>query len=275
MIEVLFEHWRYVLPEDVLSRYGSPHFDKSRVRRSLCDCLKRDVSAPIDGGSLLFEPEQILCANEAFPEAAIADPLADLDVWDEWCSGVRSFPYQGLYGDLDIATQEKKTNSTSSVGVIGEIMAGLFGQAMIAPLVLVRVVRQWPDFIFHTGGNRYAFLEAKAFTTTLTGPGISSRIPEPLLGDCLADAVQQLNADAYVTVWGAFTHIRSVRPLCFAVTLVELKATNEKRNAQLRWVMPQAVVDGLAERAVKTAAGKLSERDFYALVRPPRPSRFG
>ena len=32
---------------------------------------------------------------------------------------------------------------------MGEIMTGLFAQAGIAPWVLVRVIRRWPDFILY------------------------------------------------------------------------------------------------------------------------------
>ena len=207
-VSVSFEHWQYVFPEDVLIRYGSPHFDKGDARRLLCKQFEAGAQK-VDQGILDFDADQILCANEMFPEAAIADPLADLDVWDDWRSGVRSFPYPGLYGQLDITTQEKKTNSTSSTGVIGEIMAGLFAQAIISPLVLVQVVHRWPDFIYHTGDNSYAFVEAKAFTPELSGKGIFARVSAPCLGECLVNGVQQVNADAHVTVWGAFTHIKS------------------------------------------------------------------
>ena len=48
--------------------------------------------------------------------------------------------------------------------------------------------------------------------------------------------------------------------------MVELSASDSKRNAQVHFVMPQAVVEGLAERVVKIAAGKLTEHNLRVLV---------
>jgi hypothetical protein len=127
MIHVSFQHWCHVFSDKALIRYGSPHFD----RYSAGQALRQEVvgsASLVDNVALQFPEETILCANEAFPEAAIADPLADLEIWDEWSTGVRSFPYPGKYGRLGIQTQMPKTASTASVGVIGEIMAGLLAQ---------------------------------------------------------------------------------------------------------------------------------------------------
>jgi len=93
-------------------------------------------------------------------------------------------------------------------------MAGLYAQAGIAPWVLVRVIRHWPDFIFYTGDDRYAFVEAKAYTGEVNeqNGGLWTQIPGDLLSECLMDAVQQLNADPFVKVWGAFTYIEQISP---------------------------------------------------------------
>jgi hypothetical protein len=66
-----------------------------------------------------FSAAQIRSGNEAFAEAAVANPIADLEIWDEWRSGTRSFPYADRYSRLVITRQDEKTSSPSSVGVIG------------------------------------------------------------------------------------------------------------------------------------------------------------
>ena len=125
---------------------------------------------------------QIRSGNEAFAEAAVADPIADLEVWDEWRSGTRYFPYPGRYSRLGITRQDDKTSSPSSVGVIGEIMAGFFAQAGESPWVLVRVVRRWPDFIFSDRDGTYSFVESKAFTNqSPEREGLANRVPGDLL----------------------------------------------------------------------------------------------
>ena len=136
MINVDFQHWRYIISENDLMAYGSPHYSRPMAGKALCS--KLDLTAHrIASLSLGFNELQILCGNEAFPEAAVADPLADLEMWDEWKTGFRSFPYPGRYSRFNIVAQEAKTNSPSSIGVIGEIMTGLFAQAGINPWVLV------------------------------------------------------------------------------------------------------------------------------------------
>jgi hypothetical protein len=202
MIHVSFQHWCHVFSDRALIRYGSPHFDRHFPGQALRQEVVGSASL-VDNVALPFPEEAILCANEAFPEAAVADPLADLEIWDEWSTGVRSFPYPGKYGRLGIHTQMPKTASTASVGVIGEIMAGLFAQQGVAPWVLVRVIQKWPDFIFAEQDGRYAFVEAKASAQTLpSSTGLMGRVAPGLLDECLVEAVQQLNADPYGRVWG-------------------------------------------------------------------------
>jgi len=264
-IDVDFEHWRVDLPEEKLSRYNSPHFDEAEVARYFIK-FAEEHAHQCHSYTQTFSPDQLLCANEAFPEAAVADPLGDLEVWDEWRSGTRVFPYEGKFGRLGIRAQDPKTQSPSSVGVIGEIMAGIYAQAGIAPQVLVRVIRRWPDFIFYTGGDLYAFVEAKAFTqitnSGFCGVGLRGRVRDKLLGDCLRDAVRQLNADTRVVVWGAFTQICSVTPMRFAVTFLEVRpAEYVRRPARL----PAAVEEGLAFRALLRAAYRVEPRRMYDL----------
>ena len=263
MIDVSFEHWAYELPEELLVRYGSPHFDENSAGRALSLEVKRDATR-VTSHSMVFQSSQILCGNEAFPEAAVADPIADLEVWHDWRSGIRAFPYPGRYGRLGIRRQEAKTSSPSSVGVLGEIMVGLYSQAGISPWIIVRVIRRWPDFIFYTEATgRYAFVEAKAFTQESSGrSGLSVRIPDALLGECLVKAVHQTNADPFVTVWGSFTDIVQVAPMRLLVTFLELNPPSSKLDFDLPRFLPQPVLVGLAERAISRAIQREDENEI-------------
>lgn len=270
-LTVDFEHWRVELHDEWLTRFGSPHFEPSRARSEL---LTRVVRHGVQQGgrhTLRFDRAQIIVANEVFPEAAMADPLADLEVWNEWSSGVRAFPYPGRFSRLGLVTQEGKTSATSSVGVLGEIMAGLFAQAGISPTVLVRVVRRWPDFIY-TIGDRYAFVEAKAFTMRsepgnehLIPNGLGSRVQAPLLSECAHQAVLQLNADPAISVWGAFTAIRRIDPFELSVTFVEFDCGEHRRYSRLDRTLPQAVITGVAQRALSMAATRLAPQQLQQL----------
>lgn len=270
MIDVAFEHWKYVFAEEELIRYGSPHFDRKSAGQALTALVTKGASRVVSA-NLLFDQKLILAANEVFPEAAVADPLADLEVWDEWRSGIRSFPYPGRYGRLGIRRQDAKTNSTSSTGVMGEIMAGLFAQSGIAPWVLVRVIRRWPDFILYLRGDRYAFVEAKAFTRESIGQkGSTLHIPDGLLGECVVDAVQQLNADPFVQVWGAFTCIEQITPLRLRTTFLELDVGDDRRVGVPMRVLPDAVSTGIAERALRGAVTEIEADELAPLCRSNR-----
>jgi len=257
-IEVEFKHWKYEFSDDELQQ-GSPN--KKGIAKTMLRAALQQATL-VQEETVNFTVEQILCANEAFPEAAVADPLADLKIWNEWRSGVRIFPYPGNYSRLSITNQPPKTNSTSSIGVIGEIMAAIFGQALIAPEVLVRVIQKWPDFIFYPRDGRYAFLEAKAFTQRIK---ITSEnkfgIPATEFGECLLDAVQHQNFDPFVKIWYAFTGIQQIEPRCrFSTQLIELDVNPSKREGR-QVEVPQLIIDGLAERAIQRGIFCLSESE--------------
>ena len=107
-MEVHFQHWEYEIPSELLTRYGSPHFSIKEAGRALLPKFLRGASLA-NHCRVNFNERHIICANEAFPEAAVADPLADLRVWDEWCNGSRRFPYPGRFSRLGLTHQEKKT----------------------------------------------------------------------------------------------------------------------------------------------------------------------
>ncbi len=241
----------------VLARLGSRYRSKREAGKELRSWLLSRVGGPLFRCTMLFSRAQLVCANEVFPEAALAEPIADLEVWDEWRSGLRRFPYPGIYTRLDIFHQERKVAATSSVGVLGEIFSGLFSQSFVAPFVVVRPVRRWPDFILLGNDQRYSFVESKASASLdgTTSAGIET-VAEELLGEGLADAVQELNADPFLRVWLVFTDIVSVQPLSVRVCVLETETPAHRRTGRPTR-LPNAVVDGLAERTLVESAADL------------------
>jgi hypothetical protein len=258
MIGVSFEHWQYTFQEAMLSRYESRYFSRKEAgEHYLADIYGR--ATRLTTLNLNLSESQVLCGNEAFPEAAVADPIADLEVWDEWKAGTRYFPYPGRYSRLGITRQEEKTSSPSSVGVMGEILTGFFAQAGVSPWVVVRVVRRWPDFIFSHRDGTYSFVESKAFTGKASGKhGLRSRTLDGLMINAGVDAAQQLNSNPFGKVWYSFTHVASISPMRLHLTFLEMNVSEERRAASQEQPMPAAVVEGLAERAVNQAAARLN-----------------
>lgn len=255
-IEVDFHHFQYTFTEAELVKYGGPHFSEKEIGERLVEHMLRGIKDQY-ATRVTFDRRHILCANEAYPEAALSDPLADLEIWDEWQSGRRVFPYVGRFSRLGISGQEKKTSATSTMGVVGEIFAGLFAQAYIDPQLIVRVIRRWPDFIFYSGSGLYSFVESKAFDALGKAyrRELEHRVSGALLRDCMVHASRQLNADAYLKVWYAFTGVREVKPaMRFEVTFLELDVPNSLRTRQEVRILPPAVVEGVAQRAIAQAA---------------------
>jgi hypothetical protein len=260
-MQVTFQHYRCELTDTELRRFGSPHLSPKEVGEELRKRLSSRCRLPVFDVSLQFQRAQILCANEVFAESAIADPLADLEIWDEWRNEERQFPYPGRYSRLGITDQPGKVSSSTAVGVLGEIFAGLFSQSYVAPWVLVRPIRKWPDFIYYCAGGRYAFVEAKGFVGDPESNAIGlDRVPRKVLHDCFVDTVHQLNADPFVTVWLAFTEILELAPLRLSVSFVELNAPDERRDQIVKRVIPEAVVRGLTERVLSSAIARHDDK---------------
>jgi hypothetical protein len=259
-----FNHYKIVLGDDVLSRLGSRYFPKAEAGKGLRAWVLRNVGSPRYKMAMDFEKDLIISANEVYPEAAMADPVADLEVWDEWRTGLRSFPYEGVYTRLNIFHQENKTSATSSVGVLGEILAGRFAQEYVAPIVSVRPIRRWPDFIFEGSDGRYSFVESKASASVdnPAAPGVEN-IRAELLGEGLADAVQELNAEPFLRVWLVFTDVKSIQPLQMNVNVVEIEAPEFRRNGRKNRV-PDAVINGLTQRLIASAVAEV-EPEFEEL----------
>ncbi|MBD1838863.1 hypothetical protein [Coleofasciculus sp. FACHB-501] len=271
MATLHFEHWSYKFTEDDL-RYCSPNKSIKETKSKLCSAVTGATKVFGTEFPIEIDEDFLLCANEAFPEAALADPLADIKIWDEWRSGARVFPYPGKYARLSITQQLGKKNSTSSIGVIGEILAGILGQVLISPDVLVRVIGAWPDFIFSPtkNQNRYPFLEAKAFTPQAKSLLDSEfGIPRDEWGECLINAARQLTIDPFVKMWYSFTEIQEIRPnLRLFTKFFELDVPDERRDNHV-FSAPDALVNGLAERAIQTGIFHLLKSgkfDFTLLI---------
>jgi hypothetical protein len=260
-----FQHWQWEVPDDVLRKYGSPHFSRPDAGKALAAL----VLHPSKGAKCIFSDHHkipligILAGNEAYPETAISNPISDIFVWYDWKSGRRKFPYPGAYAPLDLRKQDPKTVSKSVVGVFGEIISGIYAQQGISVSPLSRVILRWPDFIYIQQADSH-FVEAKAT--------IDENIPgSPLtaigkhgqnLSEVLIEAIQQFGADPWVTVWGGFVgiHIDELLELRFTMTFLELKAPQSRKLVSTRSI-PPLVAHELAKRAVARALVASEEYD--------------
>ena len=266
-IHVKFLHYQVELDNDVMRKLGSRHYSKKEAGQKLRHWLLTNSMKRlkvIDKSSQDFESGQLIGANEVFSEAALADPVADLKIWDQWRTGLRRFPYPGVYTRLGILTQDSKTSATSSVGALGEIFTGLFAQSFISPLVTVRPIRRWPDFIFLGNDGRFSFVESKASVSINESKTFDIKSVNPsLLSEALADALQELNADPSLGMWLVFTDIVSIQPLAAHVCALEVSAPNSRQVESPS--APDAVVDGWAERIMRQSSEKLEGEFSYFL----------
>lgn len=279
-LDVSFEHWFCDLNAKELRKWGSPHFDWKQVGQAITEIF-RMRGQKRNGGTLTFSRNLIAVANHAYPEAALVDPVADLELWEEWRQGLREFPYLGRYAPLGIFHQSGKTSSASSVGVLGEVLTGRFAESMIAPTVLVRVVRRWPDFILlaeaDDGNGRFAFVESKAIgpdampRNALCG---GSRVPDTQFAELCEQVVRQLNADPFIEVWGAFTFVRTISPMRVAVTLMQFAAADDKKAQGSRTDMPAPVLSGLAERCLGAAIAQMNDGERADFLGSRRHDRY-
>ena len=107
-IHVHFTHLACEFDDAELCRFGSPHVNKKELSQQLLPKIQQRTASTKRELTLQFTRSQIICANEVFPEAVSADPLADLEIWDEWQQNIRRFPYPGLYSPLGIVEQASK-----------------------------------------------------------------------------------------------------------------------------------------------------------------------
>lgn len=268
-MDVHFEHWQHTFSRELLDKYSSRYYSGAERGHAGMKAILGHATRQVQFSTALSN-DQILCANEAFPESAIADPIADLDVWDAWQNEKRQFPFRGYYRRLGIKGPKRKRSSNTTVGVLGEILAGLFGQCGVAPLIVVRVVGKWPDFIFALGERRFAFVESKAFAGKPDGKSdLMGWLQKGLLLEAAGDAIHELAVDDSLSIWYSFTHIETVKPLKVNVTFLELKSGRSGIRKADSAVLPPAVVEGLARRALEQGLGRAyaaSGEDFEQQV---------
>jgi hypothetical protein len=257
-IHTQFSHYDYEFEEVDFSRFGSPHFSNKQAGEELSRRFLSRVGEPVVSRAMQFRTEQFEAANEVFPESAAADPIADLEIFDEWQSGTRAFPFPGRYSRLGLTKQDVKISSSTSVGIIGEIFTGLLSQAFISPWVTVRPIRRWPDFVFLRDRTRYARVESKAFMIDESelGEGLA-RVNSRVLQDGLREAMQDLVSDPSGEVWLFFTEISQINPLSVTVNAIEVNPPPARRAAMGKTSMPPQVVDGLAEQALARVESEL------------------
>ncbi len=274
-IKVDFHHLEIPLNKSELRKYGSPHHKVNEVGDYFRNKLKDGDYDTQSNLELEFSREQILCANEAYPECAVGDPLVDLEVWDEWQNGERAFPYVGAFHPLGIERQDAKAESPAAIGAIGEIFAGLFTQSGISPWVVVRPIRKWPDLICATKDDRFAFIESKGFLCKDGRERIGEvRLPSTKeFNKCCKDAVNQLNADPAVKVWLSFTGLISVDPFHFSVCFISLDRPIEERSAATSDTVPEAVKQGLVDRVVSESCAAYEFR-CQSVVAPVQSNVF-
>lgn len=251
LLEIDFKHVKYEFASS-LERMTSPHFSDAEARQRLGESFFQQKNIE-DSSMISLREDLILFANEAFPESAVNDPIGDLKIWHLWQTGIRSFPYPGQYLPLEIFSQGTKIRSTSSMGVIGECLSGLFATAGIGPWPIVRVINRWPDFIFHDRKNqRFALLESKAFADIHGATSkFEDRFDKKILEDFLLGALQHLVSDRGVSVWGGFTSIKSVDPFKVQLTFVETSLAQNSLS-----VSNSTVVDMIAEFVLQVALNR-------------------
>lgn len=273
---VVFRHYQYEIEEDILRRYGSSHRE-GRGRRELADLAAAAMRLERVKRHE-FHMEQLRCANEAFPEAAVADPFADLETLDEWRTGYRAFPYPGIYSRIGLLGQSSKGAATSSVGVVGEILTGLYAQAGIAPWVHARVTGDWPDFILISPNQdrRFHLVESKARSALdedgeepvgLESDSHWLGFPKTILGEGVQKAVRDLLADPRVSVWYSFVAIKKLSPLEADVTFLEMTADPNVARPKEASLVPGGVLDAFARRGVAEATSDLPAARLAVLAK--------
>jgi hypothetical protein len=73
-------------------------------------------------------------------------------------------------------------------------------------------------------------------------------------------------------VWGAFTQIQQITLMAFAVTFLEPDVPDSYRANRPHRILPQAVLVGLDERAISTAAANLADYEIDVLTSKARSS---
>ncbi|MCB0703263.1 MAG: hypothetical protein KDC55_11205 [Ignavibacteriae bacterium] len=250
-VNVKYKKWSFVMNDEELTMYGSPYFSESQVGKYFYDRFRSELYTPIQD-TVKIPYEVFICANEAFPESALNDPIADLKLYDQWRNNTRQFPYVGKYLPLGISKQDSKTQNSGSVGVFGEVLAGMFIQHLVSPSFIVRPIRHWPDFIVLNGEGRFVFSESKAFIISEQSVLTASQpIPEKLLKEFFYESMRQLLADPSVILNGFFVGIESIEPLNVSVWVIDVRADEIRLSGYTNKILPEVVKKEVLVRAIE------------------------
>jgi len=248
-IHIYFKHYKCLFPIDLAQQIISPYFQDGERKKFLMDELDGHINLVFENNYDMND-SLFICGNEIFPESAISDPLSDLNTYDEWQNGRRNYPFKGLYPPFGIDTQLEKIESSSSFGVVGEILAGVFSQSYFAPFILVRNIRRWPDFIFINHDNRYVFVESKATASEIDQNGIlDGDFEYHILSDFIMDSMKSFLNSETTNVCLSQTRIAGDRfRRIFHLNILEMQSSSTKSPQEDN--IPPSVVSGLAYQVV-------------------------
>lgn len=264
------------MPEAMQRRYGSRSTARKEAGKVVAEALVagavRETASPLRRS---IQELAVIAANEVYAESAVADPLRDLACWHDWTTGTRSFPHPGQFLPLGITGQDSKQVARNAVGALGEAIAGLYAQRLIAPSPQVRVVGRWPDLIYYRD-DVATFLEAKATSSTGDEPrGLAQLIDRGLLQESMVDALQEFGADPSVRLCFVFTDVRVNGPEDFEFdTLIVDVSGPEERRAAVKPRPPEPLIRGLAERAIGRALATEAPRGgTWNLMKPAKVTK--
>ena len=114
----------------------------------------------------------------------------------------------------------------------------------------------------------YAYLESKAFTTFDSEHGLFSRVTRNELVNFLVESLREMVSDSHVITWGSFSYIQQINPNKVFTTFIEVDVKERDTDKLELGIMPEPVIQGLAEIAIERAAAKILYeriRDFQEI----------
>ena len=248
-IQVFFKHYKCLFPLELAQDIIAPYYQIKERKQILMDTLIGNINLEYQN-NYQMDDLQFKCGNEIFPEFAVSDPLSDLNTYDEWQNGRRNYPFKGIYPPFGISSQLEKIESSSSFGVVGEVLAGLFSQSYFAPFVLVRNIRRWPDFIFYNNSNKYVFVESKATASEIdiNNPK-NGDFEKDILSEFVMDAMQSVLNNQSTNICLSQTRISGdSKQRIFHLCILEMECDSSSYSENTS--MPPSVVSGLAYQIV-------------------------
>ena len=164
-------------------------FNKARVEKELENYFDANKTTNILPSQKISSG---LCnfLNEYFPETVCANPLADLQVLNDWQTGKRKYSFHSPYPPLKIGNKQGiKSAATGPTEAVGSMLTG-FVSNYLGIVPIVRCVGNFPDFIYQSPKPlKYFFVEAKASVAQNADTEMLKRKREFLL-----QAINEFNA---------------------------------------------------------------------------------